>query len=46
MGLTYRAIAGLLHEDFNIASSTSRNIKIHIVFVKCGDLLLALRFSL
>ena len=35
-------IAGFLCEDFNIASSTLRNIKIRIGFVKCGDLLLAL----
>ena len=35
--LTYR-IAGFLREDFNIASSTFRNIKIRIVFVKRGYL--------
>ena len=31
-------IAGFLREDFNITSSTFRNIKIRIVFVKRGDL--------
>ena len=32
------SIAGFLREDFNIALSTFRNIKIRIIFVKRGDL--------
>ena len=35
--VAYRT-AGFLREDFNIALSTFRNIKIRIVFVKRGDL--------
>ena len=39
-------LVDFLNKDFNIASSTLRNIKIHIVFVQLGDLLLSLYFSL